>query len=79
MSEDIHKYPSQLAERFQVRMPDGLRDRIAEAAKANNRSMNSEIVARLQMTFDDPPSQETIEKVMARLDQIEAKLKARLD
>jgi len=47
------KYPSQLAERFQIRMPDGLRDRIAEAAKANSRSMNSEIVARLEDSFGD--------------------------
>lgn len=42
------KYPSQIAERFQVRMPDGLRDRLRDAAEANNRSMNSEIVARLE-------------------------------
>ncbi|MCZ9597494.1 MULTISPECIES: Arc family DNA-binding protein [Klebsiella pneumoniae complex] len=31
-------------ERFTVRMPDGMRDAIAERAKANGRSMNSEIV-----------------------------------
>jgi hypothetical protein len=53
MSDDIHKYPSQLADRFQVRMPDGLRDRIAEAAKANGRSMNAEIVFRLEESFGE--------------------------
>lgn len=37
--------------KFLVRMPDGMRDRIAEEAKANNRSMNSEIVARLEASF----------------------------
>jgi len=31
-------------ERFTVRMPDGMRDAIAEQAKANGRSMNSEII-----------------------------------
>lgn len=31
-------------ERFTVRMPDGMRDAIAERAKENGRSMNSEIV-----------------------------------
>lgn len=35
-----------------LRVPDGMRDHIAQVAKANNRSMNSEIVARLQDDFD---------------------------
>ena len=35
-------------ERFTVRMPDGLRYAIAERAKQNGRSMNSEIVQILQ-------------------------------
>lgn len=52
MSDDTHKYPSQLAERFQIRMPDGLRDRLREAADASGRSMNSEIVARLEESFN---------------------------
>lgn len=45
-------YPSETQERFIVRLPDGMRDRIAEAAKANNRSMNAEIVHMLQSHFD---------------------------
>lgn len=44
-------YPSDLADRFQVRMPAGLRDRIASAAAKNNRSMNAEIVSRLEGSF----------------------------
>ncbi|EKN3571930.1 Arc family DNA-binding protein [Yersinia enterocolitica] len=35
-------------ERFTVRMPDGMRDAIADRAKKNGRSMNSEIVQILQ-------------------------------
>lgn len=34
-----------------VRLPDGMRDRIKAAAKANKRSMNAEIVARLEESF----------------------------
>lgn len=49
MSKDLP--PSRTAEQFVVRFPDGMRNRIAEAAKANNRSMNAEIVARLQESF----------------------------
>jgi hypothetical protein len=41
-------YPSERQERFIVRLPDGMRSRIANAAKANNRSMNAEVVSRLE-------------------------------
>ena len=39
-------------DKFILRFPDGMRDRIAEAAKANNRSMNAEVVSRLQNSFE---------------------------
>ncbi|WP_311775966.1 Arc family DNA-binding protein [Klebsiella aerogenes] len=39
-------------ERFTVRMPDGMRDAIAERAKANGRSMNAEIVQILEEALD---------------------------
>lgn len=42
------KEDSAFVERFTVRMPDGMRDAIAERAKKNGRSMNSEIVQILQ-------------------------------
>jgi hypothetical protein len=38
-------------DKFIVRLPYGMRDRIADEAKANNRSMNAEIVSRLERTF----------------------------
>ena len=38
--------------RYNLSFPPGLRDRIKEAAKANNRSMNAEIVTRLQKSFE---------------------------
>lgn len=46
-------------------MPVELRDAIAEAAKANNRSMNAEIVARLENSF-------AAEKLGLRGDLLEA-------
>lgn len=36
---------SRTAEKFVVRLPDGMRDRVAETARDNHRSMNSEIIA----------------------------------
>ncbi|SFL18665.1 Arc family DNA-binding protein [Methylorubrum salsuginis] len=40
-------------DKFIVRMPDGMRGRIAEAAKRNHRSMNNEIVHHLAQAFGD--------------------------
>ena len=54
------------ASQFPLRFPDGLREEIKAAAKANGRSMNAELVARL--TVNQP--------VAERLDGIEAKLDA---
>jgi len=42
------KFPSQMQDKFTVRFPDGMRDKIAEIAKKNNRSMNSEIILALE-------------------------------
>lgn len=43
--------PSRGSEQFVLRMPDGMRDQIKRAADHNGRSMNSEIVARLERSF----------------------------
>jgi hypothetical protein len=48
----MSKYPSQMQDKFNLRMPDGMRDAIAERAKQNGRSMNSEIIQILQETID---------------------------
>lgn len=40
------------SDKIMLRVPDGMRDRIATAAKINNRSMNAEIVSRLQASFE---------------------------
>ncbi|HHU3936682.1 MULTISPECIES: Arc family DNA-binding protein [unclassified Citrobacter] len=44
----MSKYPSQMQDKFNLRFPDGMRDAIAERAKQNGRSMNSEIVQILE-------------------------------
>lgn len=41
-----------LTDKFMLRLPDGMRDRIKAAAEANNRSMNAEIVARLTASLE---------------------------
>ncbi|MBY8968872.1 Arc family DNA-binding protein [Pseudomonas sp. P867] len=39
-------------EKFVIRLPDGMRERIALEARDNARSMNSEIVYRLETTAE---------------------------
>lgn len=46
-------YPSETQDRFMVRLPDGMRDKIRVAADAAKRTMSAEIVARLEATFQD--------------------------
>jgi len=71
------QYPSRLAERFQVRLSDGLRDRIRDAAKHSGRSMNSEILHRLETSFD--PALELAPAITSFLEQrIEQEVNARL-
>ena len=43
---------------FVVRFPPGLRDRIYEASQMYRRSMNSEIISRLEQTLNGLPDQQ---------------------
>lgn len=49
--------PSRKLDQYIVRFPDGMRDKLKNAAKDNKRSMNAEIVERLERSFE---SEETI-------------------
>lgn len=44
-------YPSEVLDRYIIRFPEGMREHIADAAERNRRSMNAEILARLERTF----------------------------
>ncbi|WP_108887713.1 Arc family DNA-binding protein [Pseudoprimorskyibacter insulae] len=41
-------------DKFILRMPDGMRDRIKSVAEKNNRSMNSEILSTLSAAYPEP-------------------------
>lgn len=58
-------------ERFTIRLPDGMRDAIAEKAKQNGRSMNSEIIAILENSLNPASGSERNEVLMERLRAIE--------
>lgn len=43
--------PSRDLDKIIVRLPDGMRDKLKNAALSNNRSVNAEVVARLEESF----------------------------
>lgn len=56
--------PSDLTDKFMLRMPPGMRDRVASHAKANGRSMNAEIVQTLESHY---PPEPTVEELLEHL------------
>lgn len=52
----MSKYPSQMQDKFNLRFPDGMRDAVAERAKSNGRSMNSEIVQMIEDALSGAPA-----------------------
>ncbi|GAA6196698.1 hypothetical protein NBRC116598_21420 [Pseudophaeobacter arcticus] len=53
-----------LNDKFMLRLPDGMRDRIKAAAADNNRSMNAEIVSTLEEKYPKPlPNAEIVELI----------------
>ena len=44
-------YSSRTTDKFVVRLPDGMRERIADVARNHHRSMNSEIISRLERSL----------------------------
>ena len=66
MSEDQNNIVT-----LKVRVTAEFREKIATTAKENNRSMNAEIVARLEQSFDepmafDPADAEVVTKLVAQ-------------
>ncbi len=57
----------QLEEKFVVRLPDGMRERIALRARENTRSMNSEIVHRLETIVELEAALERAHKIIDQL------------
>ena len=56
MKTATQHYTSRTAAKFVVRLPEGMREHIAEVARQHHRSMNSEIIARLEHSLIDLPT-----------------------
>ncbi|KAB5626252.1 Arc family DNA-binding protein [Pseudomonas putida] len=54
------EYGSREADKFVVRLPDGMRDQVAKAADADDRSMNSLIVKAIRDYLDMQQRQQVL-------------------
>ena len=59
---------------YNLRWPEGLKEKVAQSAKEHNRSMNADIVARLEQSFEakkvnksDLTTEELMEELSSRL------------
>ncbi|KIN72556.1 Arc family DNA-binding protein [Sulfitobacter guttiformis] len=57
----------QLSDKFMLRLPDGMRDRIKATADANNRSMNAEIISTLEKEYPDNFHEKILEDTLLNL------------
>jgi len=67
--------PSRYLDKIVIRVPDGLRDRIAETAKENNRSVNAELVSLLMKQYPEPPD---LKEMLQNIDTILSALTSNL-
>lgn len=70
--------PSQTADKFILRLPDGMRGRLKAEAKLNNRSMTMEIVARLTASFGEgafSTVDDAADRLTAAITQLETLIK----
>lgn len=66
------------ADKFVVRLPDGMRDQINDVAHTNGRSMNKEIIKRLERTLHEDvtggSNAEQVERLSKRCKELEARV-----
>ncbi len=58
------------SDRLQFRLPEGMRDRLVEAAAANGRSLNEEIIDRLAQSLERDKIQRLSNRLKAQGDRL---------
>lgn len=66
--------PSRKLDQYIVRFPDGMRDQLKQAAKENNRSLNAEIIARLEAYNDSQSNSNSLDELRETLNKHGEKL-----
>lgn len=65
------KRAPQSQDKFIIRLPNGMREKIEALAKANKRTMTGEIIDRLERSFEAEPVEITSSDLESRLRSIE--------
>ena len=58
------------ADRLQIRLPEGMRDKLVEAAMANGRSISDEIIDRLTQSLERDEMQRLSDRLKAQSDRL---------
>ncbi|MGV1768804.1 Arc family DNA-binding protein [Agrobacterium vitis] len=53
-------------DKYVLRFPDGMRDRLKEHAALNNRSLNAEIIHRLEVSLQGDPDLDSLRHSLSR-------------
>jgi len=67
------------SDQIKLRVPAGMHEELKEAAKANGRSMNAEIIARLEVFTDSPNNSNSLDELRQTLIKHGEKLDALTD
>jgi len=62
------------SDQVKLRLPDGMRGELKDAAKVNGRSLNAEIIARLEAYTDSPSNSDRLDEIRETLIKHDEKL-----
>jgi predicted DNA-binding protein len=76
MAKKAGKRPGRKSDQFIVRLPDGMRDRIAEIASESGRSMNAVVVEALILHLDQVGGDAAFRELWDKVEALESKVEA---
>lgn len=59
---------------YQLRLNEELRERLKKSAETHNRSMNADIVARLEQTFKDESQNAILQEILKEIQSLKKPL-----
>lgn len=73
----MKKNPVAEWDKFMLRMPPGMRDKLKKVASENSNSLNSEIITRLEQSFNSRPTEKSFETTFNRMEKATIELEER--
>ncbi|AVX04244.1 hypothetical protein MXMO3_01718 [Maritalea myrionectae] len=73
----MKKNPVAEWDKFMLRMPPGMRDKLKKVANENSNSLNSEIIARLEQSFNLHPTEKSFDAAFTRMEKATIEMEER--